>query len=228
MGNAPSPIPAGFEPSAPCLPPAADEVEAVKQAILAKIPDVHGLISQGHYRLAAGQLAQAAVQSRSAKPVQDRHELDQVMETADRLARRMGGRFVPHSDHIGDANGMVLAEPAGEEPVSQELEDALNDILSPFHWEAWKAALFSDHEEGWPDDDEQEAIVRRVDSVAVGEHYQAWAEEVRAKLIAALAAEHAERIEHPTAADWRNRAERAEAECKELRAAQEKCQKEVS
>lgn len=40
--------------------------------------------------------------------------------------------------------------------------------------------------------------------------------------------DRAEKIEHPTAADWRNRAERAEAECNELRAAQEKCRKEVS
>src|SRR3546814_15407480 len=61
--------------------------------------------------------------------------------------------------------------------------DLLNDILQPFHWEAWKAALFSDHPDGWPDDDEQDAICQRVDSMAVGEHYQAWSEEVQEKIV---------------------------------------------
>src|SRR3546814_5890124 len=54
-------------------------------------------------------------------------------------------------------------------------------MLPPFHWEAWKAALFSDHPDGWPDDDEQDAICQRVDSMAVGEHYQAWSEAVQEK-----------------------------------------------
>src|SRR3546814_12455043 len=66
---------------------------------------------------------------------------------------------------------------------SDLLTDDLNDILQPFHWEAWKAALFSDHPDGWPDDDEQDAICQRVDSMAVGEHYQAWSEEVQEKIV---------------------------------------------
>src|SRR3546814_6201557 len=66
---------------------------------------------------------------------------------------------------------------------SSDLTDDLNDILQPFHWEAWKAALFSDHPDGWPDDDEQDAICQRVDSMAVGEHYQAWSEEVQEKIV---------------------------------------------
>src|SRR3546814_10016240 len=41
--------------------------------------------------------------------------------------------------------------------ADEKLTDDLNDILQPFHWEAWKAALFSDHPDGWPDDDEQDA-----------------------------------------------------------------------
>src|SRR3546814_15546295 len=56
-------------------------------------------------------------------------------------------------------------------------------MLQPVHWEAWKAALFSDHPDGWPDDDEQDAICQRVDSIAVGEHYQAWSEEVQEKIV---------------------------------------------
>src|SRR3546814_2643659 len=56
-------------------------------------------------------------------------------------------------------------------------------MLQPFHWEAWKAALFSDHPDSWPDDDEQDAICQRVDSMAVGEHYQAWSEEVQEKIV---------------------------------------------
>src|SRR3546814_10500213 len=66
---------------------------------------------------------------------------------------------------------------------SDLLTDDLNDILQPLHWEAWKAALFSDHPDGWPDDDEQDAICQRVDSMAVGEHYQAWSEEVQEKIV---------------------------------------------
>src|SRR3546814_3083918 len=31
--------------------------------------------------------------------------------------------------------------------ADEKLTDDLNDILQPFHWEAWKAALFSDHPE---------------------------------------------------------------------------------
>src|SRR3546814_4777927 len=67
--------------------------------------------------------------------------------------------------------------------ADEKLTDDLNDILQPFHWEAWKAALFSDHPDGWPDDDEQDAICQRVDSMAVGEHYQAWSEEVQEKIV---------------------------------------------
>src|SRR3546814_3185340 len=51
--------------------------------------------------------------------------------------------------------------------ADEKLTDDLNDILQPFHWEAWKAALFSDHQDGCPDDDEQEAICQRFDSMAV-------------------------------------------------------------
>src|SRR3546814_6206582 len=67
--------------------------------------------------------------------------------------------------------------------ADEKLTDDLNDILQPFHWEAWKAALFSDHPDGWPDDDEKDAICQRVDSMAVGEHYQAWSEEVQEKSV---------------------------------------------
>src|SRR3546814_17421506 len=52
--------------------------------------------------------------------------------------------------------------------ADEKLTDDLNDILQPFHWEAWKAALFSDHPDGWPDDDEQDAICQRVDSMVGG------------------------------------------------------------
>src|SRR3546814_17452469 len=33
--------------------------------------------------------------------------------------------------------------------ADDKLTDDLNDILQPFHWEAWNAALFSDHTDGW-------------------------------------------------------------------------------
>src|SRR3546814_1200618 len=67
--------------------------------------------------------------------------------------------------------------------ADEKLTDGLNDILQPFHWEAWRAALFSDQPDGWPDDDEQDAICQRVDSMAVGEHYQAWSEEVQEQIV---------------------------------------------
>lgn len=68
-------------------------------------------------------------------------------------------------------------------PTGEDLRDALSDIIHPIHWETWKAALFSDHREGWPDDDEQEAITRRVDSMAVGEHWDAWGREILDQVI---------------------------------------------
>src|SRR3546814_19837853 len=48
--------------------------------------------------------------------------------------------------------------------ADENLTDDLNDILQPFHWEAWKEALLRDHPDGWLDDDEQDAICQRVDS----------------------------------------------------------------
>src|SRR3546814_10393359 len=85
------------------------------------------------------------------------------------------------SDLNGDAGTGARAD--------DKLTDDLNDILQPFHWEAWKAALFSDHPDGWPDDDEQDAICQRVDSMAVGEHYQAWSEEVQEKIVSLFRSE---------------------------------------
>ncbi|MBH1992481.1 MAG: hypothetical protein I8H86_06300 [Sphingomonadaceae bacterium] len=91
--------------------------------------------------------------------------------------------------------------------VAEKLYDDLNEILSPFHWEAWQAALFCDLDH-WPEEDEQEAIARGVDGVAVGEHYQAWSDDVRAKIVALFPSSpapdrgegEAERIER--AAEW--------------------------
>src|SRR3546814_17635773 len=37
--------------------------------------------------------------------------------------------------------------------------------------------------DGWPNDDEQDGICQRVDSMAVREHYQAWSQEVQEKLV---------------------------------------------
>ncbi|TCM37743.1 hypothetical protein [Novosphingobium sp. ST904] len=97
--------------------PAADEVEAVAKAIhRARFPETYTAHEDYWQQLSdsgrekwfhVARAAIAALQARSAEPVQDRHELDATMQTADRLARRMGGRFVPHA-----------AEPAGEEPVA--------------------------------------------------------------------------------------------------------------
>ncbi|MEC3912172.1 hypothetical protein U5A82_17335 [Sphingobium sp. CR2-8] len=71
----------------------------------------------------------------------------------------------------------------GRDYAAEKLYDDLNEILSPFHWEAWQAALFSDLDH-WPEEDEQEEIARGVDGVAVGEHFEAWSEDVRTKIIA--------------------------------------------
>src|SRR3546814_1347626 len=55
--------------------------------------------------------------------------------------------------------------------------------ISDWSSDVCSSDLFSDHPDGWPDDDEQDAICQRVDSMAVGEHYQAWSEEVQNKIV---------------------------------------------
>lgn len=47
----------------------------------------------------------------------DERAKSDAMATADRLARRMGGRFVPNDDHTVDMPDMIRADPADEEPA---------------------------------------------------------------------------------------------------------------
>src|SRR3546814_19545000 len=55
----------------------------------------------------------------------------------------------------GDAGTGARAE--------EKLTDDLNDILQPFHWEARKVALLSDHHHARPEDVEQDALYQRVE-----------------------------------------------------------------
>jgi len=70
--------------------------------------------------------------------------------------------------------------------AAEQLRDDIIDLITPLHWEAWKAGLFTSQEE-WPDDEQQEYLASCVDGVAVGEHFQAWGDEVADKLAALLA-----------------------------------------
>jgi hypothetical protein len=70
---------------------------------------------------------------------------------------------------------------ADRDPIAEQLDDDIADALHLLHWEAWKAGIFS-FQEQWPDDDDQCNLVRSIDSVAVGEHYEAWAPEIVAAL----------------------------------------------
>lgn len=75
-----------------------------------------------------------------------------------------------------------------EQPVADDeaLNDALNDALCPFHWQAFLAGVQWERDD-WPDNDEdQRELERSIDSVAVGEHYEAWKDDALDKLRTAL------------------------------------------
>lgn len=99
---------------------------------------------------------------------------------------------VVHRAMLAFADAILAAQPApvseGEEVrdmAAEQLRDDIIDLISPLHWEAWKAGVFTSQEE-WPDDEEQEYLASCVDGVAVGEHFQAWGDEVADKLAALL------------------------------------------
>lgn len=86
---------------------------------------------------------------------------------------------ITFSEQEATALATALARPraAVGEREREAVRDDVADLLHKVHWEAWKAGVFTSQDE-WPEEDEQAELARGVDSVAVGEHFQAWCDEI--------------------------------------------------
>lgn len=158
---------------------AADYFEAIGDPARAKVA------RRGEYDLAAAVQHFSAYRHRIAALASAREPIagdDDVQKRAEALFNLVHAHTVIKYDPEAGIRCCAAALAHPRPALDREaVRDDVADLLHPLHYEAWKAGVFTSQDE-WPDDDEQDDLTRGIDSVAVGEHFQAWGDDVVDKL----------------------------------------------
>lgn len=158
----------------------------------------------------------AAMQPRSEEPVPDRHELvSKAIEDAEKIAERI--RAGGYRASIANVETLLkhvrkLAEAAPAEPATNPCKlpaDVARLVVAGRI--VWERIAF----DALPDADETNELDRALEAFSARVPYEDEPDDFAETAKSAEPASGAG--EHPNAMDWRNRAERAEAECAELR-----------
>lgn len=97
----------------------------------------------------------------------------------------------PFDPYLGHIKGTVVpvSQVPAEDVERVALDDAFSEALRAFHYETFRAGVCYERDE-WPQDDEEwRELDQSIQSEAVGEHFEGWADDCVAKLArAAIAA----------------------------------------